>query len=106
MIGVAEYNAQFALKARTLTADAMGNETASEAAVAGYTAVPCYLQALPVREVEVDGKLVHVTLKAVYCNVAASVVTTDHFLTISSVDYEIVDVSPTTPLKIIIEKKV
>jgi len=105
-MGVAEFNALFALKTRTHTPDGAGNSTVVEAVVAGYSAVPCYVQTVPVKEEVVSEKIVHVVLKNVFANVAASVVTTDHFITIDSVDYEIIDVAPTTPLKIVVEKKV
>lgn len=106
MIGTAEFNSLFALKLRTLTPDGMGTETNVDSTVEGYDAVPAYVQTLPTKEVVVGEKIVHETLKNVFCNIAPSVVTTDHFLTIDSIDYEIIDIVPTSPLRLQIQKKV
>lgn len=111
MIGNAEFNGTFDLKVRTLTTDGAGNKTESVATVTGYGTVPCYIQTLPVKEEVVSDQIVHVKIKNVFCNVGASVVTTDHYIVlrsaalgISAVDYEIIDVSGA--LKMTVEKKV
>lgn len=105
-MGAAEYDTLMALKVRALTPDGMGGATRAESTVAGYEAVPCFVQTLPTREVVRNDKIVHIVLKNVIVDIAVGVVTTDHFLTISGVDYEILDVIDTAPLKIQIEKKV
>lgn len=105
-MGVAQYNAKFALKVRALTEDGMGTETEAVSTVEGYGAVPCTVQTLPASEQVIDEKIVHETLKKVFCHIPAGVVTTDHFLVIAGIDYEIIDIGTESPLMILIKKKV
>lgn len=103
-LGTSDYNSTYKLISMSLTDDGMGNETEVEVDVFG--SVPCYLVSIAAKEETLDEKKQHKAMKILFTNKAASNFTTDNWIKIGSVNYDILDIAvQNQPLKITIRER-